>query len=95
MSVRGFSNAARALSEHYGETVSRQQVYQWWRRRTVNKDRQPFPRGRSIKAASAKRPSRTFTERELIEWARPGIPQQHCPAGLAGMNNDPKVFTPA
>jgi hypothetical protein len=77
MRIRGFSEVARVLSEHYGEKVTRQQVYQWWRRETANQDRQPFPRGRAIRDAAVKRPSRAFTDDEVIAWAKPGVPQQH------------------
>jgi hypothetical protein len=77
MRIRGFSEVARILSRHYGEEVSRQQVYQWWRRKTTNASLQPFPRGREITGAAAKRPSREFSDREVIAWAEPGVPQQH------------------
>lgn len=77
MRIRGFSEVARILSEHYGEPVSRQQVYQWWRRKTLNAKEHPFPRGREIINAAAKRPSREFSDREVINWAAPGVPQQH------------------
>lgn len=75
--LKGFSKVAEALSAHYGEEVSRQQVYQWWRRKTVNQDRQPFPRGRAVKDAADRRPSRTFSDTEVIDWAKPGVPQAH------------------
>jgi hypothetical protein len=77
MRLKGFTRVAGALSEHYGEEVTRQQVYQWWRRKTQNKDGEPFPRGRSIKDASNRRPSRAFSSDEVIAWAKPGVPQQH------------------
>jgi hypothetical protein len=77
MRLKGFTRVAEALSEHYGEVVTRQQVYQWWRRKTKNAGGQPFPRGRAIKDASVKRPSRVFSSDEVIGWAEPGVPQQH------------------
>jgi hypothetical protein len=79
--IRGFSGVARVLSEHYGEQVTRQQVYQWWRRKTINADRQPFPRGRELLDSPANRPSREFSDREVIRWAEPGVPQQHWKKG--------------
>ena len=87
MRIRGFSEVARVLSEHYGEPVSRQQVYQWWRRKTTNANRQPFPRGREIGGAAVKRPSREFGDREVISWAEPGVPQQHWRKGWRNLGD--------
>lgn len=76
MRLKGFTRVAEALSGHYGEEITRQQVYQWWRRKTRNAAGQPFPRGRNIPGAS-RRPSRAFNSDEVIGWAQPGVPQQH------------------
>lgn len=32
----GFQDTAEWLEEHFGESVTRQQVYIWWKRRDVN-----------------------------------------------------------
>ena len=44
MQTGGFSEAAEHLGAHYGQPVSRQQVFQWYKRHTRNKAGRPFPR---------------------------------------------------
>ena len=79
MRVRGFSELARMLNEHYGpgENVSRQQVYQWWKRATRNKDGQPFPREVLTIVAPTNRPNREFDWDQVLAWSKPGIPSPH------------------
>lgn len=81
MSVRGFSELARSLNDHYGlagdAAISRQQVFQWWKRATRNKSGHPFPRETQVLPASAHRPNREFDLDQVLWWARPGIPAPH------------------
>jgi hypothetical protein len=79
MAVRGFSEIARKLTEHYGlpedKAVSRMQVYQWWERETRNADGQPFPRELRVDPdASTNRPNRDFDLDAVIAWADAGVP---------------------
>lgn len=79
MRVRGFSELARMLNDHYGqgEDVSRQQVYQWWKRGTLNAAGQPFPREAATVPAPAHRPNREFDWDRVLAWAEPGIPSPY------------------
>lgn len=79
MAAEGFSEIARLLSEHYGLTgddeVSRMQVYQWWKRETLNAAGQRFPRELWYDPdAVTNRPNRSFDIDAVIAWTRPGVP---------------------
>ncbi len=72
--AEGFTEVAELMSEHYGTKVSRQQVYQWWKRETYNKAGVKFPVGTPIPEAATNRPSRRFAMRDVIAWADAGVP---------------------
>lgn len=79
MATGGFSEIARLLNEHYelpeDDGITRQQVYQWWKRETHNAAGQPFPRELYFDPdAITNRPNRFFDLDAVIEWTRPGIP---------------------
>lgn len=104
MRARGFTELAQMLSKRYrlGDNgISRQQVFQWWKRETKNARGRPFPRGTSVDAP-ANRPNREFELSEVLSWARPGVPNPHGRKGWRvlgklsgnGMPRNAKVFTP-
>lgn len=79
MATGGFSEIARMLNEHYGlpddEGISRMQVYQWWKRETLNAAGQPFPREvRFDPDAITNRPNRFFDLDHVIAWTDRGVP---------------------
>jgi hypothetical protein len=79
MATGGFSEIARLLTEHYelpeGEEITRQQVYQWWKRETQNAAGRPFPRELYFDPdAITNRPNRFFDLDSVIAWADAGIP---------------------
>jgi hypothetical protein len=75
-SATGFTRVAQLLTRHYGEPVTRQQVYEWWQRGTRNQAGQVFPSGRAI-SAPARRPGRRFSSTEVLAWTEAGVPRQH------------------
>jgi hypothetical protein len=75
MATGGFSEVARQLSERYGQPVSRQQVYQWWKRRTLNADGKPFPReAEQGTVPYHKGLAKLIDLDEALAWAKPGVP---------------------
>jgi hypothetical protein len=72
--AEGFTAVAEQMSDHYGTKISRQQVYQWWKRKTHNKAGVKFPVGTPIPEAATNRPSRRFVMRDVITWADAGVP---------------------
>lgn len=74
MTTGGYTDVAEALSARYGVTVSRQQVFQWWKRGTRNADGTPFPRGRRKQGVPAHRPAQQINIEAALAWAMPGVP---------------------
>ena len=77
-SAVSFTKLAELLTEHYGELVTRQRVYEWWKRETRNANGMPFPReAGSDPDAPANRPNRHFDYGRVLEWTRPGVPDRY------------------
>jgi hypothetical protein len=77
-SAVSFSRLAELLSDYYGETITRQRVYEWWKRETRNADGRPFPREvRTVKNAPVNRPSRDFDYAAVLSWTEPGVPNRY------------------
>lgn len=77
-SAVSFTKLAELLSAHYGETVTRQRVYEWYKRETKNAAGQTFPReAGSIPHAPVNRPSRNFDYQQVLEWTKPGVPARY------------------
>jgi hypothetical protein len=72
--AEGFTDVAEQLSEHYGTEVTRQQVFQWWKRETYNKSGRKFPAGILIPGVPANRPNRIFDMTDVIAWVDGGVP---------------------
>jgi hypothetical protein len=73
-----FTKLAAILTRTSGETVTRQRVYEWWKRGTKNAAGQPFPcEVRTVAGAPARRPGRHFSYDEVLAWLKPGIPTQY------------------
>jgi hypothetical protein len=79
-SAVSFSKLAKLLSAYYGETITRQRVYEWWKRGTKNAAGQPFPREvRELPGVPVHRPRRHFDVASVVDWCEPGVP------GMYGM----------
>lgn len=77
-SAVSFSRLAELLSYHYGETITRQRVYEWWKRETKNAAGEPFPREvRGVPDAPLNRPSRHFDYATVLSWTSPGVPARY------------------
>lgn len=72
--VVSFTKAARLLSLQFDETVTRQRVYEWWKRATRNAAGEPFPREVWTVPAPTNRPRRHFDYAAVLAWIRPGVP---------------------
>lgn len=77
-SAVSFTRLAEMLSEHYGEQVTRQRVYEWWKRETLNAAGNPFPREvETVPDAPVNRPSRHFDYAAVLAWTQPGVPARY------------------
>jgi hypothetical protein len=77
-SAVSFTKLADLLSEHYGETITRQRVYEWWKRETRNAVGLPFPREKtSVPDAPLNRPSRDFDFTAVLNWTAHGVPARY------------------
>jgi hypothetical protein len=77
-SAVSFSKLAELLSNHYGEIITRQRVYEWYKRETRNAAGQPFPREvGNIPHAPVNRPSRNFDYRAVLTWTTHGVPARY------------------
>jgi hypothetical protein len=79
MQTGGFSEVARYLSEHYGraedDPITRQQVFQWYKRATLNAAGQPFPREYETDyTAPHGRPRKKFSLFSVLTWTEAGVP---------------------
>jgi hypothetical protein len=72
----GFTRVAELLTQHYGELVTRQRVYEWWQRGTRNKAGQRFPHGTEI-PAPAHRPNLHFDMSDVLAWTAAGVPERY------------------
>lgn len=77
-SAVSFTRLAELLTEHYREHITRQRVYEWWKRETLNAAGQPFPReARADLDAPANRPNRHFHYGEVLAWTEAGVPTRY------------------
>jgi hypothetical protein len=77
-SAVSFSKLAERLSEHYGEVITRQRVYEWWKRETRNAAGVPFPRETGpVPDAPVNRPSRHFDYGQVLAWTQAGVPARY------------------
>jgi hypothetical protein len=77
-SAVSFTALAELLSDHYGEVITRQRVYEWWKRETKNAAGEPFPReAESVPDAPVNRPSRHFSYTEVLDWTKAGVPTRY------------------
>jgi hypothetical protein len=77
-SAVSFTALAELLSGHYGEVITRQRVYEWWKRETKNEAGQPFPREVSpVPDAPVNRPSRHFSYAQVLAWTVAGVPARY------------------
>lgn len=77
-SAVSFTKLAELLSAHYGETITRQRVYEWWKRETKNAAGQVFPREvRGVPDAPLNRPSRHFDYNQVLTWTTHGVPARY------------------
>lgn len=77
-SAVSFTKLAELLSAHYGETITRQRVYEWWKRETLNAAGKPFPREvGNIPHAPVNRPSRNFDYQQVLMWTAHGVPARY------------------
>jgi hypothetical protein len=75
----GFAVCARILNAWFAldPPLDSRQIELWNRRRTRNRDGEPFPEPRVIEGAKPPQPSRLFSVRDVVAWYAAGVPDKY------------------